>query len=114
MPTLKLKTAQKESVKPGVERCLIHTGELMTVVIDFTNGPWEEPEPPHKHPHVQTSYVAQGEIIFYCEGEPEQHLKEGDLFAVPANKLHTVRLLTKQVRLVDSFHPLREDFWKAD
>lgn len=82
----------------------------MTVVIDFSDGPWDEPEPPHSHPHVQTSYVAQGEIIFYCEGEPDTHLKAGDMFSVPPNKLHTVKLLTKNARLVDSFNPLREDF----
>lgn len=82
----------------------------MTVVIDLTDGPWEEPEPPHKHLHVQTSYVAEGEIIFYCEGEPDEHLKAGDMFAVPPDKLHTVKLLTKRVRLVDSFSPLRTDF----
>jgi len=110
MPVLKTDKTPKEQVKAGLERQIIHTGDLMTVVIDFTNGPWEEPEPPHKHPHVQTSYVAAGEIIFYCEDEPKQHLKEGDLFAVPANKLHTVKLLTEHVRLVDSFHPVREDF----
>lgn len=110
MPVLKSKQTQPTLVKPGLTRQLIYTGDLMTVIIDFTNGPWDEPELPHKHPHVQTSYVAKGEIIFYCEGEPDQHLVEGDLFAVPAHKLHTVKLLTKEVRLVDSFCPIREDF----
>jgi len=112
MPVLKARETPGEQVRPGLERQIIHTGDLMTVVIDFSDGPWEEPEPPHQHPHVQTSYVATGEIMSYCDGEPDQHLKAGDLFAVPPNKLHTVKLLTKHVRLVDSFHPLREDFLK--
>jgi quercetin dioxygenase-like cupin family protein len=84
----------------------------MTVLIDFSNGPWDGPEPPHSHPHEQTSYVAEGEIIFYCEGEKGQHLKAGDMFAVPSGKMHTVKLLTPRVRLVDSFTPVREDFLK--
>lgn len=110
MAVLKFDEVPAEIVRPGLERKIIHTGELMMVVIDFTDGPWENPEPPHSHPHVQTSYVAAGEIIFYCEGEPDQHLKAGDLFAVPPDKAHTVKLLTKHVRLVDSFNPLRMDF----
>jgi mannose-6-phosphate isomerase-like protein (cupin superfamily) len=110
MAVLKFDETPSEKVRPGLERKIIHTGELMTVVIDFTDGPWENPEPPHSHPHVQTSYMASGEIIFYCEGEPDQHLKAGDMFAVPSGKSHTVKLLTKNVRLVDSFNPLRTDF----
>lgn len=97
-------------VKEGLQRKIIHTDNLMTVIIDFSNGPWEEADPPHSHPHEQTSYVAKGEIIFYCEDEPEQHLKEGDMYAVPSGKKHTVKLLTKNVRLVDNFIPLRQDF----
>lgn len=112
MPVLKFDEVKSEKVREGLERKIIHTGSLMTVIIDFSDGPWSEPEPPHSHPHVQTSYVAKGEIIFYCEGEPDQHLKAGDMFAVPSGKKHTVRLLTQHVRLVDSFNPLREDFLK--
>ena len=110
MAVLKFDEVPYEKVKEGLERKIIHTNELMTVLIDFSNGPWEEPEPPHSHPHQQTSYVAEGEIIFYCEGEPERHLEAGDMFAVPSGKMHTIKLLTPHVRLVDSFNPIREDF----
>jgi quercetin dioxygenase-like cupin family protein len=110
MAVLQFDQVPYEIVRPGLERKIIHTNNLMTVLIDFSDGPWEEPEPPHSHPHEQTSYVAEGEIIFYCEGEPDQHLKAGDMFAVPSGKKHTVKLLTKNVRLVDSFNPIRKDF----
>lgn len=110
MPVLQFDQVPYETVRPGLERKIIHTNNLMTVLIDFSDGPWEQPEPPHSHPHEQTSYVAEGEIIFYCEDEPDQHLKAGDMFAVPSGKKHTVKLLTEKVRLVDSFNPIREDF----
>jgi len=110
MPVLKFEEVPYEKVRDGLMRKLIHTDKLMTVLIDFTDGPWEKPEPPHSHPHEQTSYVAEGEILFFCEGEPDQHLKQGDMFAVAPNKRHTIRLLTDKVRLVDNFSPLREDF----
>jgi quercetin dioxygenase-like cupin family protein len=110
MAVLQFDKVPYEKVKDGLERKIIHTKELMTVLIDFSNGPWKEPEPPHSHPHEQTSYIASGEIIFYCEGEDDQHLKAGDMFAVPSGKKHTIKLLTEKARLVDSFNPIREDF----
>ena len=110
MSVLQFDKIPYEKVKEGLQRKIIRTNNLMTVLIDFSNGPWEEPEPPHSHPHEQTSYVAAGEIIFYCEGEKEQYLKSGDMFAVPSNKKHTIKLLTKNARLIDSFNPVREDF----
>lgn len=110
MTVLKFNEVPYEKVRDGLMRKIIHTEKLMTVLIDFSDGPWSEPEPPHSHPNEQTSYVAEGEIIFYCEDEPDQHLKKGDMFAVPPGKKHTIRLLTRNVRLVDSFSPIREDF----
>ena len=112
MAVLKFDEVPYEKVREGLQRKIIHTENLMTVLIDFTDGPWDEPEPPHSHPHEQTSYVAKGEIVFYCEGEPDQHLKAGDMFAAPSGKKHTVKLLTENVRLVDSFTPIRKDFLK--
>ena len=110
MAVLKFDKVPYEKVREGLQRKIICTEKLMTVLIDFSDGPWNEPEPPHSHPHEQTSYVAEGEIIFYCDGEEDQHLKAGDMFAVPSGKMHTVKLLTQNVRLVDSFTPLRDDF----
>ena len=112
MAVLKFDEIPFSNVKEGLRRKLIHTNNLMTVYIEFSNGPWDKPEPPHSHPHEQTSYVAEGELIFYCEDEPDQHLKAGDMYAVPSGKMHTVRLLTPRVILVDNFNPLREDFLK--
>ena len=99
-----------EKVQEGLERKTIRTGKPMTVVIDFTGGPWETPDPYHSHPHEQTSYIAEGDIVFLAEGEEPQRLSAGDLFAVPPGKPHSIQLLSKSARLIDSFHPVREDF----
>jgi len=32
------------------------------------------------------------------------------MFAIPSGLKHTIKLLTKNVRLIDSFYPVREDF----
>lgn len=104
------KQRKAEEIKPGVFRSLTYTDHLMLAIIDFTNGPWSEPEPFHSHPHEQVSYLAEGEILFFCEGEPERHLKQGDTFGVAGGRKHGIKLLTQHARLIDSFTPLREDF----
>lgn len=112
MSVLKFTESKPQKVRHGLERRNIYTSNLMTVIVDFSDGPWAEAEPFHSHPHEQTSYIAEGEVIFYCEGESEQHLILGDMFAVPSGKKHTIKLLTKTARLIDSFNPVREDFLK--
>ncbi len=99
----------KETIGEKRTRYLTHTENLMMVVIDFDDGPTSEPDPPHSHPHEQVTYVADGELIFYLDGEPHQ-LRKGDMFTIPPDVPHTVQLLTSHVRLIDTFTPLREDF----
>jgi quercetin dioxygenase-like cupin family protein len=110
MPVLKALDAHTAIVKNGVRRRLIHTDNLMLAVIDFDNGPWHEPDPSHSHIHEQVTYVAEGEIIFFCEDEEEKHLLAGDMFCVPSGKQHTIQLLSASAKLIDSFTPIRQDF----
>lgn len=112
MSTLLFDLTPYDVVRKGLQRKIIYTGNIMNVLIDFTDGPWDRPDPYHSHPHEQTSYIAKGEILFFYDGEKEQHLKEGDMFAVPSGIRHTIQLLTAEARLVDSFTPVREDFLK--
>ena len=95
---------------PGLRRKLIHTNKLMIVVVEFFEGPAEVPDPFHNHPHEQVSYIAEGELILFIEGIGKQKLVKGDLFAIPSGIPHTVQTLTKVVRIIDCFTPVREDF----
>jgi len=90
-------------------RYLAQTPQLMMAVIDFNDGPTPAPDSPHFHPHEQVSYVAAGEILFFLDGVPTR-LSPGDMYTVPSGVPHAVQLLTAHVRLVDCFHPPREDF----
>jgi quercetin dioxygenase-like cupin family protein len=37
-------------------------------------------------------------------------VKAGDMIVVPPDAPHTVELLSTAARLIDCFHPIREDF----
>lgn len=110
MAVLRADTAPVMQVRPGLSRRLAYTDNLMMAVIDFTDGPWKDPEPLHHHVHEQVTYVAEGEILFFCEGEPEQHLRAGDIFTVPSDRRHGIQLLTPACKLIDVFNPIRKDF----
>ena len=101
---------QGDVFREGCERRIIHTSALMTVVIDFNNGPWDAADPMHAHRHEQVTYIAQGEVLFLAEGQAPRRLVAGDLFAVPSGQPHSIQLLSKSARLIDSFNPIREDF----
>ncbi len=81
----------------------------MMVVLDFRDGPQQEPEKPHSHPHEQIDYIAAGELLFFLDGTPMK-LKAGDMVSIPPNVPHGIQLLSEHVRIVGCFRPIREDF----
>ena len=92
----------------GVKRkILAYENALMAVEVGFDDGAVGEP---HAHPHVQVSYVLEGEFEVTV-GENIGILKKGDSFSVPENVRHGVVCISKGV-LLDFFTPMREDFIK--
>ncbi|MBN1812208.1 MAG: cupin domain-containing protein [Anaerolineae bacterium] len=109
MTVVKYHETPAQAIREGAERRIGHTDNLMIVVVDFYDGPKDEPDALYSHPHEQVSYVAEGEVIFVMDGR-QTHLGPGDVFLVPSGRPHSIRQLTGHVRLVDCFTPLREDF----
>ena len=85
---------------------------LRTALLGAGDGPWAAADPYHSHPHEQTTFVSDGEVLFLVEGDTPRHLRAGDLVAIPSGRPHAIQLLSAHARLVDSFNPVREDFLK--
>jgi quercetin dioxygenase-like cupin family protein len=113
MSTFKYADLPVATTRPGAERRITYTDNLMLVIFDFSDGPQTQPDPPHQHPHEQVSYVAEGEILFFLGDAAPVHLVPGDGYTVPPNIPHCIQLLTPRVRLIDAFTPLRQDFIQA-
>ena len=109
MNVSKITEAKTVEIKPGRKRRILHTDHLMMVVFDFADGPAAQPDPPHTHPHEQVTYVAEGEVLFFIDGE-SRRLGPGDMVAVEPDRPHTIQLLTPRARLVDTFTPVRQEF----
>ena len=109
MAILKYAETPGEKLREGAERRIGHLDNLMMVIIDFDDGPKDQPDPAHSHPHEQICYVAEGEIVFLMDDQ-QTRLGPGDMFLVPSGRPHSIQQLTEHVRLVDCFTPIREDF----
>lgn len=86
-------------------RVILYTEELMMVEFAFEKGGIGAV---HSHPHVQSSYVAEGRFEVTIDGETAI-VEEGGAFIVPSSLVHGVKAL-EAGRLVDTFAPHRADF----
>lgn len=109
MPVFKNEETEGKEIAPGVFRKIATLDNMLTATIEFTGGPMEKPDEPHSHPHEQISYVAEGALYVFI-GDDKHPLKEGDMFLIPSNVPHCIQTLSKRVKLVDVFTPVREDF----
>jgi quercetin dioxygenase-like cupin family protein len=66
----------------------------------------------HTHPGIETGYLLEGEADLIVEGKPDQHLKAGDSYALPAGGVHDARvhgdkpLKVLAIYVVDKTKPL--------
>ncbi|UJQ95531.1 cupin domain-containing protein [Mariluticola halotolerans] len=91
---------------PGVRRRMLgYHPNLMMVEVAFEPGAVGTL---HSHPHIQTSYVAEGSFEMEIGGETTV-LRKGDSYMVPADVVHGCKALEAGV-LIDAFTPHRADF----
>jgi quercetin dioxygenase-like cupin family protein len=101
------KEIQYRDLGGGVMRkVLAYSDNLMNVELRFEKGAVGAM---HKHPHEQIGYVIEGSLVYKEEGCEDVVLNAGDTYLVPPNVMHGIECLTS-VKLLDIFHPMREDF----
>jgi quercetin dioxygenase-like cupin family protein len=63
----------------------------------------------HSHPHEQLGYVISGEITMTIGGV-DHPLGSGDAYQIPGDVEHGARAGRSGCRVLDIFHPVREDY----
>ena len=89
----------------STRRVILDLPELMLVEFTFVAGGTGAL---HSHPHLQTSYVAEGIFEVTIDGVTET-IGAGGAYIVPTGLVHGVKALTAG-KLIDSFTPRRDDF----
>jgi quercetin dioxygenase-like cupin family protein len=105
MNVYQLSEVEARELLQGTEARFVH-GEMMTVAY------WHfEPGvvlPEHAHPHEQILNVIQGEFALTVDGATRR-LGSGSVVVIPPDAVHAGRAVT-DCRIIDVFHPVREDF----
>jgi len=105
MPFVRMDDLVRREPFPGYAGRFLH-GEAMSV------AQWTVAEgsgfPEHAHPHEQIAMVVEGRFEITVAGETRV-LDAGTVALIPSNVRHSGRALTT-CRLVDVFHPVREDY----
>lgn len=89
----------------STRRVILDLPELMLVEFTFVQGGIGAL---HSHPHLQTSYVAEGTFEVTIDGVTET-ISAGGAYIVPSGLVHGVKAVTAG-KLIDSFTPRRDDF----
>ncbi len=110
MPILYKKEGFNKELVPDINARVAHLGSLMTLVSEITLGVQDQPLPMHSHDAEQTTYILEGELIVFIEGEEPHKIKAGDTYYVAGGVPHAIQSLSPVIRVVESFSPIREEF----
>ena len=105
MPFLSLNELPPLEIAPGIVGRIV-TADTMTVAHVSLAAGSDLPE--HFHVHEQVVNVIEGELELTVDGKAHR-LIAGTAFVLPSNVPHSGRAIT-DVKVIDVFHPVREDF----
>ena len=89
----------------STRRVVLDLPELMLVEFTFVKGGIGAL---HSHPHVQSSYIAEGVFDVTIDGVT-QRIAAGGGYIVPSGLVHGV-VAVEAGKLIDTFTPRRDDF----
>lgn len=90
---------------PGYRGRFVHSKNMTLAYWEIAAG---APAPEHSHPHEQILSLIEGEFEFTVGGEAEV-LPAGAVVVIPPGVPHSGRAVT-ECRIIDAFHPVRDDF----
>jgi quercetin dioxygenase-like cupin family protein len=79
---------------------------MLVAVVDLEIG---SHVPSHEHYHEQVGIILEGELELTI-GDETKIVKRGDVYVIPANVPHGAQAITGNVKLMDVFSPVREEY----
>jgi unsaturated pyranuronate lyase len=96
---------QNEDLRPGLSRRCVH-GEQLTVARVLLQKGIIIPE--HSHVNEQVTYILDGWLRFYINGEIVD-VRAGEVLCIPSNVPHKAEAMEDTIDL-DVFQPVRQDW----
>ena len=100
-----LNDIQEREIVPGYRARFVHSGSMTLAYWDVDPG---AALPEHSHPHEQIANVLEGQFELTVDGE-SRILEPGQVAVIPPDVPHSGVAVT-HCRLLDAFHPCREDY----
>ena len=105
MPFIELESIDSKELIPGFDVRFIHS-DTMTFAHWTVKAGAVLPE--HNHEHEQVAHVLEGEFELTIDGQ-SMVVKPGTVGVIPSNAVHSGRAIT-DCRIMDVFHPIRQDY----
>ncbi|MDX1911113.1 MAG: cupin domain-containing protein [Saprospiraceae bacterium] len=96
-------------ISRGFNARFIHTDSMTLAFVEVEAG---AAIPEHAHIHEQVTTLLEGRFDLVISGQMHR-MEPGDVCVIPSNVPHYGQAHTA-CRLMDVFHPVREDFKKGD
>ncbi len=100
---------EKETMRPGIARQVVHTDRMTVARIYLDRG---AVVPEHAHENEQMTLLERGRLKFTIGGVTEI-VAAGQTMQIPPNAEHTVEAL-EDSQALDIFVPRREDWLRGD
>jgi quercetin dioxygenase-like cupin family protein len=106
MSFINLNDLEEKELVPGFKVRFVHTPNMTFAYWTIKAG---ASLPEHSHPHEQVlATMMEGEFELTVGGEAKI-FKPGDVAVIPPNAPHSGKAVT-DCRILDVFHPVREDY----
>jgi quercetin dioxygenase-like cupin family protein len=96
----------QREILPGVRIRILAGSQLMLSIVDFEA---EGIVPTHQHPHEQAGMILTGQVEMWI-GDDRRLVGPGDVYVIPGGVQHGARAVGGPARVLDAFHPLREEY----
>jgi quercetin dioxygenase-like cupin family protein len=104
MKAIHLDKVEEREPIPGFHGRFVHGDNMTLAFWRIENG---ASAPTHQHPHEQVFHLLEGRFELTVENESTIY-EPGAIVVIPSNLPHSARALSES-RVLDIFHPVRED-----
>ena len=96
----------QHTIFPGVRIATLGGERMLLSLVTFEPGAIVEW---HSHPHEQMGMMVSGRAHFFV-GDEDRVLGPGQMYRIPGNVRHRVVALDEEVKALDFFSPVREEY----